>query len=75
MSANKTQRPAGDGPKAQSEGNDSTKDSTPWAVIVRGKRGGQITWRRFASRAGALAELRLLHGRGVKSAYVEGPQS
>jgi hypothetical protein len=45
---------------------------TPWMVTIRAKRGGLIVWRRFGSRAGALAELRLLHDRGIEHACVEG---
>ena len=62
----------GQGPQAQSKLQTSAKD-TPFAVTIKSKR-GRVTWRRFASRAGALAELRLLHAKGIEHARVEGPR-
>jgi hypothetical protein len=56
----------------QREQEDSTSP-TPWRVVVTSRRGREITWQRFASRAGALAEVRLLHVRGVAHARAEGP--
>jgi hypothetical protein len=47
-----------------------------WRVTIPSKRGDKrVTWRKFASRAGALVEARLLHTRGIIGARVEGPQS
>ena len=46
----------------------------PWRVTIRSRKGNRrIVWRCFISRAGAAAETRLLHSRGIPHAAVEGP--
>jgi hypothetical protein len=55
--------------------NDGTtaSDALPWRVLIKDRIGREIVWNRYCTRAGALAEVRALHGRGVAHARVEGP--
>ncbi|HSS71063.1 MAG TPA: hypothetical protein VLQ46_10490 [Casimicrobiaceae bacterium] len=51
-----------------------TMSDLPCCVTVPSKgRAPRTIWRCFVSRAGALAEVRLLHARCVEHARVEGP--
>lgn len=46
-----------------------TPDTTPWAVVIDGKRRGQL-WGRYCSRAGAAATVRTLRGHGLAARIV-----
>lgn len=51
---------------------DDANRSTPWAVLVDGRRPGML-WGRYASRAGAEATARQLRAHGFVGIRVEGP--
>jgi len=46
--------------------------TAPYVITIVSRKGRRVTWRRFATRSGALVELRLLHARGIERALTEG---
>ena len=75
MTRQKRKPPGGTGGERKALDNDDEDSSTLWRVVIASRTGRRIVWRRFGSRAGALAEARLLHARGIGHAIVEGPTS
>jgi hypothetical protein len=71
------QKPLREGTEAALEkqhATDMKSTTAPFAVVVINRSGKRVTWRRFGSYAGALAEARHLREKGIACA-VEPPAS